>query len=55
MVQIITVEVRNRLKGLDMIDRVPDELWMEVPDLVQKRGSKTITMKEKCQKSKMAI
>ena len=53
--QIITVEVRNRLKGLDLIDRVPDELGMEVRDLVLKTVSKTIPKKEKCQKSKMAI
>ena len=37
-----TMEVRNRLKGLDLIDRVPDELWMEVHDIVQETGSKTI-------------
>ena len=37
-----TVEVRNRVKGLDLIDRVPDELWMEVRDIVQKTGIKTI-------------
>ena len=40
-----TVEVRNRLKGLDLIDRVPDELWMEVHDIVQETGSKTIPKK----------
>ena len=39
-----TVEVRNRFKGLDLIDRVPDELWMEVRDIVQKTGIKTIPM-----------
>ena len=55
MVQIITVEVRNRLKGLDMIDRVPDELWMEVPDLVQKAGFKTIPKKKEMQKGKMVV
>ena len=43
-----TVEVRNRFKGLDLIDRVPDELWTEVPDIVQETGIKTIP-KEKCQ------
>ena len=43
-----TVEVRNRFKGLDLIHRVPDELWMEVPDIVQKTGSKTIPMEKKC-------
>ena len=47
-----TVEVRNRLKGLDMIDRVPDELWMEVRDIVQETGIKTIPKKKKCQKAK---
>ena len=41
-----TVEVRNRSKGLDLIDRVPDELWMEVHDIVQKTGSKTIPKKK---------
>ena len=39
-----TVEVRNRFKGLDLIDRVPDELWSEVHDIVQETGIKTITM-----------
>ena len=47
-----TVEVRNRFKGLDLIHRVPDELWMEVPDIVQKTGSKTIPMEKKCKKAK---
>ena len=46
-----TVEVRNRFKGLDMIDRVPDELWMEVRDTVQETGIKTIPRK-KCKKAK---
>ena len=50
-----TVEVRNRFKGLDLIDRVPDELWTEVRDLVQETGSKTIPMEKKCQKTKMAV
>ena len=50
-----TVEVRNRLKGLDLIDRVPDELWTEVGDIVQETGSKTILMEKKCKKSKMAV
>ena len=45
-----TVEVRNRLKGLDLIDRVPDELWTEVPDIVQETGIKTIPMEKKCKK-----
>ena len=40
-----TVEVRNRLKGLDLIDRVPDELWMKVHEIVQERGSKIIPKK----------
>ena len=43
-----TVEVRNRLKGLDLIDRVPDKLWMEVHDIVQETGIKTIPKKKKC-------
>ena len=47
-----TVEVRNRFKVLDLIDRVPDELWMEVPDIVQETGSKTIPKKKKCKKAK---
>ena len=47
-----TVEVRNRFKGLDLIDRVPDELWMEVPDIVQETGSKSIPMEKKCKKAK---
>ena len=45
-----TVEVRNRFKGLDLIDRVPDELWMEVRDIVQETGIKTIPMEKKCKK-----
>ena len=47
-----TVEVRNRFKGLDLIDRVPDELWMEVRDIVQEIGIKTIPMEKKCKKAK---
>ena len=47
-----TVEVRNRYKGLDLIDRVPDELWNEVRDIVQEPGIKTITMEKKCKKAK---
>ena len=46
-----TVEVRNRFKGLDWIDRVPDELWMEVRDVVQETGSKTTIKKKKCKKN----
>ena len=42
-----TVEVRNRFKGLDLIDRVPEELWMEVHDIVQEAVTKTITKKKK--------
>ena len=45
-----TVEVRNRFKGLDMIARVPDELWTEVRDIVQEIGVKTIPKKKKCKK-----
>ena len=47
-----TVKVRNRLKGLDLIDRVPDELWNEVPDILQDTGIKTIPMEKKCKKAK---
>ena len=50
-----TVEVRNRFKELDLIDRVPDELWTEVHDIVQETGIKTIPMEKKCEKSKMAV
>ena len=46
------MEVRYRFKGLDLIDRVPDELWMEVHDIVQKTGIKTIPMEKKCKKAK---
>ena len=46
------MEVRNRFKGLDLIDRVPDELWTEVPDIVQETGIKTIPMEKKCKKAK---
>ena len=45
-----TVEVTNRFKGLDLIDRLPDELWMEVHDTVQETGIKTIPKKKKCKK-----
>ena len=47
-----TVKVRNRFKGLDLIDRVPDELWMEVREIVQETGIKTIPMEKKCKKAK---
>ena len=47
-----TVEVRNRFKGQDLIDRVPDQLWMEVHDIVQETGIKTISKKKKCKKAK---
>ena len=47
-----TVEVRNRFKGLDLIDRVPDKLWTEVCDTVQETGIKTIPMEKKCKKAK---
>ena len=47
-----TLEVRNRFKGLDLIDRVPDELWNEVRDIVQETGIKTIPMEKKCKKAK---
>ena len=47
-----TVEVRNRFEGLDLTDRVPDELWMEVRDTVQETGIKNIPMEKKCKKAK---
>ena len=47
-----TVEVRNRFKGLDLIDRVPDELWNEVCDIVWETGIKSIPMENKCKKAK---
>ena len=47
-----TVEVRNRFKGLDRIDRLPDELWTEVRDIVQETGIKTIHMGKKCKTAK---
>ena len=47
-----TVEVRNRFKGLDLIDIVPDELWNEVHDIVQETGRKTTPMEKKCNKAK---
>ena len=46
------MEVRNRFKGLDLIDRGPDELWMGVRDIVQEAGIKTIPKKKKCKKAK---
>ena len=46
------MEVRNRFKGLDLIGRVPDELWTEVHDIVQETGIKTIPKKKKCKKAK---
>ena len=47
-----TVEVRNRFKGLDLLDRLPNELWNEVRDIVQETGIKTIPMEKKCKKAK---
>ena len=47
-----TVEVRNRFKGLDLIDRVPNKLWKEVGDTAQETGIKTIPMEKKCKKAK---
>ena len=47
-----TVEVTNRFKGLDLIDRVPEELWTEVHDIVQESGIKTILKEKKCKKAK---
>ena len=46
------VEVRNRFKGLDLIDRMPDELWMEVHDIVQETGIKTFPKEKKCKKAR---
>ena len=46
------MEVQNRFKGLDLIDRVPDEVWMEVHDIVQETGSKISPKKKKCKKAK---
>ena len=46
------LDMRNRFKGLDLIDRVPDELWTEVGDIVQETGIKTIPMEKKCKKAK---
>ena len=46
-----TVEVTNKFKGLDLIDRLPEELWMEVHDIVQEAGIKTIPKKKKCKKT----
>ena len=51
---IVEVEVRNRFKGQDLIDRVPDELWMEVHDIVQEARIKTIPKEKKMQQSEMA-
>ena len=50
-----TVEVRNRFKGLDLIDKVPEELWKEVHDIVQETGIKTTPKKKNMQKSKMTV
>ena len=47
-----TVEVTNRFKGLELIDRVPEDLWTEVHDIVQEEGIKTIPQKEECKKAK---
>ena len=50
-----TVELRNRFKGLDWIDRVPDELWMEVHDIVQEAVIKIISKKKKCKKANVVV
>ena len=50
-----TVNMRNRFKGLDLIDRVPDELWTEVPDIEQERRIKTILKRKKCKKAKWLL
>ena len=47
-----TMEMRNRFKGLDLIDRVPEELWMEICDIVQETGIKTIPKEKKCKRAK---
>ena len=52
MIMEMTVDVTNRFKGLDLIDRVPEELWMEVPNIVQDTVIQTIPKKEKCKKAK---
>ena len=49
------MEVRNRFKALDLIDRVPEELWMEVPDIVQEAGIKTIPKEKKCKKAEWLL
>ena len=49
------MEVRNRFKGLGLIDRVPDELWAEVYDIIQETGTKNIPKKKKCIKGKMVV
>ena len=50
-----TVGVRNRFKGLDLIARVPEKLWMEIHDIIQEAGIKTIPKKKKCRKAKTAV
>ena len=50
-----TMEVRNRFRGLDLIDRMPDELWTKVRDIVHETGIKTIPKKTKCKKGKMVV
>ena len=47
--------MRNRFKGLDLVDRVPEELWTEVPDIVQEAVIKTIPKKKKCKKDKVVV
>ena len=49
------MEVTNRFKGLDLIDRIPEELWTEVPSIVQEAVIKTILKKKKCKKEKMVV
>ena len=51
-IKSLTVEVTNRFKGLDLIDRVPDELWREVSDIVQETEMKTMLKRKKCKKAK---
>ena len=52
---LFLLEVRSRFKGLDLTDRVPDELWTEVHNTVQEAGIKTISMEKKCKKGKMVV
>ena len=50
-----TIEMTNRFKGLDLVDRVPEELWTETRDIIQEAGIKTITKKKKCKKGEIVV